>query len=145
MCIGKYVSLPFVYVDCVHRQKCQHWFTFTLLRTWIVMWIMYNCIECDNKESLNLQYASNINRNGNCWLLCACRTVRIYTIRFPLYRVVQDAVGCINTLLEPCSEEELDDLGVLDDLEEANRLVDSTCSEEGDWGNSLNKRAAHPR
>ena len=55
MCIGKYVTLPFVYVDCVHRQKCQHWFTFTLLRTWIVMWIMYNCIECDNKESLNLK------------------------------------------------------------------------------------------
>ena len=62
MCIGKYVSLPFVYVDCVHRQKCQHWFTFTLLRTWIVMWIMYNCIECDNKESLNQKKKKKIWR-----------------------------------------------------------------------------------
>ena len=60
---------------------------------------------------------------------------------FPLYRVVQDAVGCINTLREPCGEEELDDLGVRDDLEEANRLVNSTCSEEGDWDISLHKRA----
>ena len=77
--ICKYVSLPFVYVDCVHRQKCQHWFTFTLLRTWIVMWIMYNCIECDNKESLNQK--KNKHRSS--------RTIYVFWPLYCLYQLLQ--------------------------------------------------------
>ena len=54
-----------------------------------------------------------------------------------LYRVVQGAVICIDTVFEPCSEEELDDLGIRDELQEALSIVNNTCTDELDWDVSM--------